>query len=205
MQQGQGKSRRRSKTKGAATRGKRVPRVWLMTDERVTEADLRRAIARLPRGSAIIVRHYALDDVARYGLFERMRRAARRRGCKVLLGGDPAQARAWGADGHHGRARADQGMGGCTRPWLHSAPVHDSHELVAAIRAGADAILLSPLMATRSHPGARPLGAFRFAMLARRSSVPVIALGGVHPRYATPLDRLGASGFAAIDGLIPRK
>ena len=182
-----------------------MPSVWLMTDERVAEADLLRAIERLPRGSAIIVRHYALDDVARRGLFERVRRVTRRRGCITLLAGDPAQARAWGADGHHGRARLDRGMGVCARPWLHSVPVHDSRELVAALRAGADAILLSPLMATRSHPGTRPLGAFRFAMLARRSPVPVIALGGVHPRHAGLVRQLGASGFAAIDGLIPRK
>jgi thiamine-phosphate pyrophosphorylase len=185
--------------------GKRLPCVWLMTDERVAQADLLRAIARLPRGSAIVVRHYTLDDVARRGLFERVRRVAWRRGCVVLLADDPAQARAWGADGHHGRARVERGMGVCARPWLHSAPVHDSRELVAARRAGADAILLSPLMATRSHPGARPLGAFRFAMLARRSPVPVIALGGVRPRHAGLVSQLGASGFAAIDGLIPRK
>lgn len=182
-----------------------MPSVWLLTDERVAEADLLRAIARLPRGSAILVRHYTLDDVARYGLFKRVRRVARRRGCVVLLAGDPAQARAWGADGHHGRARADRGMGVCARPWLHSAPVHDSRELLSAISAGTDAILLSPLMATRSHPGARPLGAFRFAMLARRSPVPVIALGGVRPRHAGVVRRLGASGFAAIDGLMPAK
>jgi len=176
-----------------------------MTDERVTEPDLLRSIERLPRGLAIVVRHYALDDVARRGLFERVRRVARRRGCITLLGGDPAQARAWGADGHHGRARMERGIGVCASPWLHSAPVHDSREFVAALRAGADAILLSPLMATRSHPGTRPLGAFRFAMLARRSPVPVIALGGVHPRHAGLVRQLGASGFAAIDGLIPRK
>lgn len=205
MQQGQGKSRRRSTTKGGARTDKRLPRVWLMTDERVGEADLLRAIERLPRGSAIVVRHYALDDVVRRRLFERVRRVARRRGCVMLLAGAPALALAWGADGHHGRARKHRGMGVGAKPWLHSAPVHDSRELLAASRAGADAILLSPLMATRSHPGARPLGAFRFAMLARRSPVPVIALGGVHPRHAALVDRLGASGFAAIDGLVPRK
>jgi len=175
-----------------------VPTVWLMSDERVAQADLMRAVARLPRGSAIVLRHYQLDESRRRALFKRVRKAARQRGCRVLLAGDPALARAWGADGHHGHLSAQRG-----KPWLHSAPAHDVAELRAALRAGADVILLSPLFATRSHPGAFALGAVRFAGLARRCPVPVIALGGVHPRHARLVRRLGAVGFAAIDGLTP--
>lgn len=66
-------------------------------------------------------------------------------------------------------------------------------------------MLVSPLFATRSHPGAKPLGSARFAALARLSPVPVIALGGVKPRHAGLIRRLGAAGFAAIDGLVPRR
>ncbi len=196
MQQGQGKLYGRS-----VNCAPQMPGVWLMTDARVAEADLLHAIGRLPRGSAIVVRHYELNDEARHGLFDRIRRVARRRGCLTLLAGDAAQARAWRADGHHGRTAArSRAPGGGT--WLHSAPVHDARELTDAVRAGADAVLVSPLFATRSHPGAKPLGAARFAALARRSPVPVIALGGVWPRHARLVRQLGASGFAAIDGLI---
>ena len=181
MRQGQGK----------------IPSIWLMTDERVSEADLLRAIARLPHGSAVVLRHYSLAEDARRALFAQVRRAARRRHARVLLAGDARLARAWGADGHHGRAPGGNG--------LHSAPVHDHRELVRAWRAGADVVLISPLFATRSHPGARPLGAFRFAALARQARVPVIALGGVRPRHAALVRRLGASGYAAIDGLAAHK
>lgn len=177
MRQGQGK----------------IPSIWLMTDERVGEADLLRAIARLPRGSAVVLRHYSLAENERHALFLRIRRAARRRHVRLLVAGDPALAARWGAGGYHGRMR-----GG---PGLHSAPVHDRRELLLAERAGADAVLISPLLATRSHPGARPLGAYRFAALARGAKVPVIALGGVKPRHAGLVQRLGAAGYAAIDGL----
>lgn len=185
MRQGQGK----------------IPSIWLMTDERIGNADLLRAIARLPRGSAVIFRHYSLPEIDRRALFEQVKRAARSRHAIVLLAGDPAQARAWGADGHHGRT----GRPFCThRFWLHSAPVHDHRERVAAARAGADVLLVSPLFATRSHPGARPLGSARFAALAREADVPVIALGGLRPRHAALVHRIGASGYAAIDGLSAR-
>ena len=178
-----------------------IPPVWLMTDERIAPGVLMRAISRLPRGSAVVVRHYGLALEERRALFERVRRAARRRGCIVLLAGEALLAKRWGADGHHGRSRRPAMAG---RRWLHSAPVHGHRELREAVRNGADVVLISPLFATRSHPGAAPLGAVRFAALARQSLVPVIALGGVHPRHAALVRALGAVGFAAIDGLMPR-
>jgi len=182
----------------------RIPPVWLMTDERVPTAALLRAAARLPRGSAIILRHYERAEPARRALFEQLRSIARRRACRLLLAGDPAQAYLWGADGHHGRTPAPIRTSRTGRHWLHSMPVHDANELAAAIDAGADAILLSPLFATRSHPGAPALGPARFAALARRAPMPVIALGGVRPRHARLIRRLGAAGYAAIDGLTAR-
>ncbi|HWJ70105.1 MAG TPA: thiamine phosphate synthase [Sphingobium sp.] len=172
-----------------------------MTDERVAQADLLRAAAQLPRGSAIVLRHYGLAEAARRMLFERLKAIARRRAAILLLAGDPAQAYHWGADGHHGRTPALSRTSRAGRRWLHSMPVHDAGELAAAMDAGADVALLSPLFATRSHPGAPSLGPARFAALARRAPMPVIALGGVRPRHARLVRRLGAAGYAAIDGL----
>ncbi|MCW2386019.1 MULTISPECIES: thiamine phosphate synthase [unclassified Sphingobium] len=188
MHAGQGKSRTP------------LPTVWLMSDERVATDDLLRAIARLPRQSALILRHYRLDPIARRALFNQVRRAAHKRHCRILLAGDADMARHWGADGHHGPTAGPRDP-----RWLHSAPAHGHKEMRAAQRAGADVVLLSPLFRTRSHPGARPLGPARFAALARLATLPVIALGGVHPHHAALVRRLGAVGYAAIDGLTPRR
>src|SRR3954470_6082699 len=102
-----------------------LPRLWLMTDERQSEG-LLGAIARLPDGAGIVFRHYSLPEVARRDLFERVRAAAPG---PVLLAGPPGQARAWGADGSHGRGRGEG---------LRSAPVHDFAQIRAAERSGAD-------------------------------------------------------------------
>lgn len=151
-----------------------------------------------------MLRHYTLAEAARRTLFERIRQIARMRHCLILLAGDPETAHLWGADGHHGRAPRSAVMSRAGRRWRHSAPVHDADELAVAIEAGADAVLLSPLFATRSHPGAPSLGPARFAALARRAPMPIIALGGVRPRHARLVRRLGAAGYAAIDGLSGR-
>ena len=159
-----------------------LPRLWLMTDER-QGAGLWDALERLPRGAGIVFRHYSLPGGERRRLFRRIRSVARQRGLILVAAGPPPGA----ADGTHGR----RGRGIMTRS------VHNLRELRAAERDGADLLFLSPVFATRSHPGGRPLGASRFASLARRTRLPVIALGGMDADKAAGL--AGAYGWAGID------
>lgn len=170
-----------------------VPRILLLSDAR-NDAALARALGRLPRGSGLVFRHYHLAPAARRARFGALRRFCRRHGHAILLSGAAAQARAWGADGAYAApARLGRRTGG-----LRLATAHDLAELRDAARAGADAVLLSPVFATRSHPGAPVLGPVRFHLLAALSGVPVIALGGMNRRRAR---RLHSHGWAAIDGL----
>lgn len=164
-----------------------LPTTWLMTDERMGER-LFPAIGRLPEGSGIILRHYSLPDAERRALFDRARALAQ--GHLLLLAGPADQARAWGADGSHGRSPGEG---------LRSAPVHDLDEIRAAERDGADLLFLSPVFATRSHPGAPPLGLDRFAGLVRATRLPVIALGGMDAARAQETAAAGAYGWAGID------
>ena len=170
------------------------PRLWLMTDERQGDA-LWTALARIPRGAGIVFRHYTLAPEERRRLFDRVRRVAARRGLVLVLAGDTQTARAWGADGSHGRHTAPARP----RTGLRTMPAHNLRELVAARRAGADLVFLSPVFATRSHPRGRTLGPVRFGLLARQAKLPVIALGGMNAMRARTLAALGASGWAAID------
>jgi len=163
-----------------------LPRLWLMTDERQGEGVVE-AVARLPEGAGIVFRHHSLEEVARRDLFERVRAAAPG---LVLLAGPAGQARLWGADGSHGSGPGDG---------LRSAPVHDQRQIRAAERNGADLLFLSPVFATNSHPGGRALGLARFAWLARRTTLPVIALGGMDAARGRRLASFGAYGWAGID------
>ena len=170
-----------------------IPRLWLFTDERVEADAIVRAAGRLPRGAGIVFRHYALRPALRRSLFDRIRKVARRRGLMLLLAGTPHMARTWGANGVHMHGTPVQGLGR-----LHlSCPAHDVHELRKAARA--DLIFLSPVFATRSHPGARPLGRNAFVRLACLSRAPVIALGGMNRTRCASLAH--AHGWAAIDAL----
>lgn len=166
-----------------------LPRIWLMTDERIGDA-LWDALERLPRGSGVVFRHYALAPAARRALFARVAAVARRRRLMLVRAGARPLGRA--EAGVHGAGRA-------SRPGLRTRPAHSRREAVVAIRAGAGALFVSPVFATRSHPGARPLGRLRFGLLIRGLGVPVIALGGIDSKRARGLRGLGIHGWAAID------
>ncbi|MBA17128.1 MAG: thiamine phosphate synthase [Sphingomonas sp.] len=166
-----------------------IPRLWLMTDERLGES-LWEAIARLPRGSGIVFRHYGLPLSERKRLFARVLAAARRRGLIVLRAGTTPLGTA--EDGVHGTAPL-------LRPGIRTMSVHNRGEAVAAIRRGADAVFVSPLYSTRSHPGGRAMGRIRAGLLMRHLPMPVIALGGMNAARAHGLSALEIHGWAGID------
>lgn len=177
-----------------ARRHPALPILWLMTDERQGDA-LWDALEALPRGSGVVFRHHRTVEDARGATLTRIVRIARRRGLLVayeVIGADgvriviPQRVRESALDPRAaviGRA-------------------HDLRGAVAARRAGALAVFVSPVFATRTHVGDKALGPLRASAIPRRG-VPSIALGGMTARRFTQLQRLGFAGWAAIDGLTP--
>lgn len=170
-----------------------LPDLWLLSDAR-NDARLEEALRALPPGSGFIFRHYHLTRDARRERFEVLAGIARECGHLMILSGSLGEARVWGADGLYGPARRI-GPGG---PRLRIATAHDLADIEAANAIRADAAMLSPVFATRSHPDAQVLGPARFRALAALARVPVIALGGMTAGRA---DELGWQRWAAIDGL----
>lgn len=163
-----------------------VPRLWLMTDERMP--DLIASVRRLPRGSGIVFRHYKTPLHERRRLFRRLHRIAVARGLLIVRAGGDRMA---GEAGTHAR------RGGGFATW----PVHDRKEAVRAVRCGADALFVSPIHATRSHAGARGIGGREGRRIGQGFGVPLIALGGMDARRFRHLAARGFHGWAAIDAL----
>lgn len=170
----------------------RIPTQWLMTDERLGQV-LWDALERIPRGQGVIFRHYTLEIAARRSLYLQVAKVARRRRLMLIVAGSDGLGP--GNAGIHGRS-AKRARGILT--W----PAHNLPELIAANRAKADMVLISPVFATRSHPGTRTLGLARAASLARQADMPAIALGGIQKRHSRHLKSAGFHGWAAIDAWI---
>lgn len=175
--------------------GNTLPTLWLISDAR-NDAVLERAIKRLPRGSGLVFRHYHLEPEARRARFDRLAKRIRARGGVIVLAGDAKMARRWRADGCYGAPG-----GGVAGGLIQLLTVHDLGELARANAArGPAQALISPVFATRTHPGGAHLGVPRFATLARLSRLPVIALGGMTRPRSRQIAKM-IDGWAAIDGL----
>ncbi|MCB1671570.1 MAG: Nudix family hydrolase [Gammaproteobacteria bacterium] len=85
-----------------------------------------------------------------------------------------------------------------TEEQLFSASCHNSAELAQAERLGADFVLVSPVQATASHPGADILGWSGFQSLVSRFSIPAYALGGLSETDLELARQAGALGIASI-------
>lgn len=129
----------------------------------------------------------------------------RMQGADLLVNGEPGLAADLGLGLH---LRASQLMGLQSRPLPASQTVaascHDAEELAQAERLGLDFVVLGPVRATESHPGATPLGWERFSALREGVSLPIYALGGMKPADLGTARRHGAQGVAGIRSLWPR-
>lgn len=183
-------------------RVRKLPKFILMTDAARLPRPLA-TIRALPKGSAVIFRHY--DHPRRETLARQVVSACRERGVPVLIAGDARLARALNADGVHlpeGLARANPGV---WRPHLRrgmwvSAAAHSLRALQRAVDIGADFALLSPVFPTQSHPGGRAIGLQRFAGWGRQASIPVYGLGGITSDNQQQVFNAGAAGWAGISG-----
>ncbi len=187
----------------------RLPDRYLITPE--PAAGRERFLERLERCAAsgqrlIQLRAHSLGADALRALAEEALARCRRHGARLLINGPARLALEVGADGVHLGARALRSL--ATRPlpsvsegfWV-AASCHDARELEQAARVGVDFAVLSPVCATPSHPGTRPLGWDTFAALIERAPFPVYALGGVGPDDIGTAQRCGAQGIAAIRAL----
>jgi thiamine-phosphate pyrophosphorylase len=174
-----------------------LPPLVLFTDDERLPDPLAAARA-LPRGSIVVVR--SRQDTRRAALARAMIDLSRARALIVLIAGDGALAAACGADGVH-LPEARLGEAAHWRARRRSLLITGSvHSLAALANANlVDAVFLSPVFPTASHPGRATLTAVRANMIARAARVPVYALGGVEPRNAQLLS--GFAGIAAIGAL----
>lgn len=187
--------------RGRSRQARAIPVLFFFTDRRVV--DPAAVVRRLRRCRAartlfgVVVRG---DRAGQHRLLQALRPICRASGIALLVAGDARLAAAAGVGlhlpgGRRTRVRARPGA-------LVSGSAHGRVELGRVRAAGCAICFVSPVFATASHPGARPLGPVRLARLLGRGARPgAIALGGVDGARARALPR-GVAGAAAIDAFV---
>ncbi len=181
---------------------KGLPSLVLFTDEERLGDPLAAARA-LPRGGAVVIR--ARDPARRRDLALSLLGVARSKGLALLIADDARLAldlRISGA--HFPEARIVEAARAKARyPTLAvTCAAHSLRAVLSAQRAGADAIFLSPVFATASHPGRAALTPLRASLIARAATKPVYALGGVDARNVGRLSPTAFAGVAAVGALV---
>ncbi|HVV41890.1 MAG TPA: thiamine phosphate synthase, partial [Nitrobacter sp.] len=130
-----------------------------------------------------------------------LRGITRASGNKLLIANDADLAARLGADGIHlSEDRAGQAFHWrALHPrWIITAAAHNARTTCLP---ALDAVFLSPVFATQSHPERVPLGGIMLRCIAMLARAPVYALGGIDDRTVARLMDAPLIGLAAIGGL----
>lgn len=185
------------------TRGLPNPPLLVITHRQMT-ADLIVTVTGALQGGAswIMLREKDMDPAARLTLARRVRsQTAAYRAC-LSINTDLDTALEIDADGLHlpsDRLCQDLPAERGRTHFLLGASVHDGEEAACAIAMGAQYLLAAPIFVTDSKALHRPpLGLAGLKAIAAKTSIPVIALGGITPRLAPACLAAGASGIATM-------
>jgi len=186
----------------AAQQSRLSPLVFMTDPQRVK--DLPHTAARLPKGCAIIYRHFG--DPKRHITAALLRRITYEQEQQLLIGGgDIDLARHVKADGVHFK-----------RDPLLSGPIkmrrlyQDMIITMAGLKKGSyraplsclDGLFISSIFTSQSPSAGRPIGTDRLKHICETLNVPIFALGGITQNTAAKLLGSGAYGLAAINGFI---
>jgi 8-oxo-dGTP diphosphatase len=177
----------------------RLPPVYAITcAEDCGEAVfLARAARALAAGLRLVqVRERSWDESRRRAFAARMVALADRFGARVLWNGSAADARSLGCAGVHWTGAALAAAASRPHDLLVAAACHTRADVLRASQLDVDLVVLAPVLATPTHPGAVALGWEGFANAARGSHVPVYALGGLVREDIDVAIRHGAHGVA---------
>ncbi len=179
------------------------PFVFMTDPARVP--DVIKAAQSLPKGSAIIYRHFGKAD--KYEEAAALRQISFAKSQQLLIGDDPELAIAVGADGVHFRRDAH-----LSAPTLWRQRCPDWIISMAGLKTGGyhadlnvlDALFISSIFESQSPSAGAPIGTAALKSKIKSLPVSVFALGGINKKTAPSLIGTGAAGLAGINGVLKR-
>lgn len=173
------------------------PYFLYMTDRHRSNA--LQVIPRLPAHSMVVIRDY--DHPSRTEYAHRLAQLAHRHGHEVSVARDAMLARNVKAQGLHLPEYLAQKLPYFKRKHpslMISVACHHPSRAAHYSAKGADAVMLSPIFATDTHPDASGMGIQALRSAAYANPNRIIALGGIKQCHLPVLITLPLAGIAAI-------
>jgi len=155
---------------------------------------------KLPKGAVVIYRHFGADD--RADIPQQLRDID---GLTLLIGNDPELAAQVAADGVHMPRRISADDIAKIRTghpdWIITQAAPKEADTPTDLSPDLDALFVSAIFPSKSPSAGTAIGIDVLTQIAKSTSVPIYALGGVTAETAPRLINSGVSGFAAIEGI----
>jgi len=179
-----------------------LPSCYMITPEPEDHDHFLEMLRRVIKNGTRLIQFRAnnLNEGAYSELANRVIRLCQATQTRLLLNCRVELALELGADGVHLNSRRLISARNIARPphFLLAASCHNRDEVLHASYLDADFIVVSPVLATLSHPQACPLGWERFYELSEVATIPVYALGGMSLQHLDQAYANGAQGIAGI-------
>ncbi|HEY0269297.1 MAG TPA: Nudix family hydrolase [Methyloradius sp.] len=144
----------------------------------------------------IQVREKQLSGLSLADFTRRVIAMAKPYAAKVFINSEVGLAQELGADGVQINSHQLMQMSSKPEGMICGASCHNALELAQAKQLGLDFVLLSPVLATQSHPDAQALGWTSFTSYLVGYPLPVYALGGMQREHLLTAWQHGAHGIA---------
>ena len=158
----------------------------------------------LPRGAAIIYRHFGAPN--RMATVHQLRQISFEQELQFLIGNDPDLAILCGADGVHfrrGGALAEPLLWRQRCPdWIISMAGLKGEQSYSGDLSVLDGLFISSVFNSASPSAGPAIGLSRLKSICDALPAPIFALGGVNQKTAPRLVGTGVSGFAGVNGLL---
>jgi thiamine-phosphate pyrophosphorylase len=170
----------------------------LLTDP-LRMKDINNSIKKLPRGSALVYRHFG--EMGYQKKAEGLRELTLKQNIQFLIGNDPDLALAVKADGVHFSRDPE-----LVAPNIWRAKKPDWLISMAGIKTGSyksdlailDGLLISSVFQSSSLSAGTPIGIDGLKRKMKNLCCPVFAMGGINKKNAHELIGMGVSGIAGI-------
>ena len=171
-----------------------LPPVLVFTDPKRSAHPIDLA-CEIPCGWGLVYRHFGAED--REEIAADLAKLSKRRHFRLLIGADPELAFRIKADGVHWPERLQTLAARSARHFkINTLAAHQPSQVLGPQPLKIDARVLSTVFPSMSPSAKAPIGALKFAGIARKSETPLYGLGGV--TAYTALRLANHSGMAGV-------
>ncbi|MEE2705349.1 MAG: thiamine phosphate synthase [Pseudomonadota bacterium] len=181
-------------------RNKKIPRIIVFTDDKCILSPIELAKV-IPINWGILIRNYQAPN--RKELICSAAKICKQRGIFFIIANDLKLALSLKASGLH-LSEYHFSRNILSTIFIHSSKLqittsaHTFHKITQSNLYKFDAIFLSPIFKTQSHPTQSGLGIHRFIALSKKTSVNTLALGGIRLDDYNRLSNFGLYGIGGI-------